>query len=191
MDLCTFDDVKNILGVKDVRDDDIIQELIGNVSAEIESYLDRNTQAIARTEIFDVDLGQRRFRIRAFPITIITNVWNDTSREFAASSIISTADYYADLTNGVFTFDKIFVFAGPGVLKISYTGGMAANTDAFETAFPDIVSACATEVAFRYQHRGQLGIVSAALGGGSMTVGLKQQFLPSVEQVLDLHRNLG
>lgn len=192
MDLCGLSDVKDYLTHKGDENNQILQTLISCVSMEIEDYLDRQATipATAQTEFFDICPGQQFLQVRAFPITSVTGVWNDSTREFVSSSVIDAADYYLDKPRGRFVFDKTFLYSGPGVMKITYLGGMATDTDAFRTTYPAVSFACVQEVAYRFKHRGREAVVSSSMAGASITVIQKKQFTDAVFEILDPYRRV-
>lgn len=188
MDLTTVNSVKDLLGVVADVDDDSIQQYITIVSGEVETYLNRivQTQAVV-TEQIDVIKDQRIFHLKAYPVVSVASVNNDYSRVFGSSTLIAASNYYVNLQTGMLTIDRVHVTPGMGVLKVIYSGGMGLTTSAFMTAYPDISGAVATEVAYRYQRRAQIGTFNVSVGGASVNLASKTQLLPQVEEVLFAH----
>lgn len=189
MELTTVNAVKDLLGVATGdTDDDAIQQLVNSVSGEIETFLNRKVTAAAIVEQVDVKLYQFMFLLKAYPVTSVTDIRNDWDRVFPTGTILPSADYYVDLERGVLYTDRAYgMVTGIGVLKISYTGGMAANTVAFIAAYPDISGACAMECAYRYQRRAHIGVTNISVSGTNVSFSSKTQFLPAVENVLYPH----
>lgn len=186
MDLCTLERVKDSLGKSLDTEDVPIVNLIAEVSHEIEQYLDRVIQNTGsdRTEVHDVKKGQFKFLVDAFPIVTVTSVKNAWDRDFGSATALDSSNYYVDKEGGSINIDRVGLTTGAGTLQVIYQGGMAADTDAFMAAYPDITGACVSEVIFRYLRRTRPGVVTEAISGATITVGQRNQFLVSVENVL-------
>jgi len=187
MELVRLEQVKALLKIKeiDTEADETIQEIVADVSAEVESFLDRDILIQTdKEETFDIEPGQYRFSLRAYPITTLTSVWNDYNRSFGSSTLLSASGYTVNKRTGYLTVDRFVLTPGYGVLKAKYTGGMATDTVSFISAYPAVVSAVTMETAYRYQRRFNLGLIAATVQGGSVTLAAKTQFLPAVEAVL-------
>jgi len=188
MDLVSIELVKAILGPGvGTQGDQALLEIITIVSGQIESYLDRKAQVITYTEQLNVEDGQWKFFLKAYPITSITSVHNDYDRVFASGSLIDATDYYIDLVSGCLTIDKTSLVCGAGMLKVVYVGGMAATEAAFKTAYPDITGAAAIECAARWLRKGHPNTINATIGGATVSFITRDQFLPDVKAVLDGH----
>ena len=84
--------------------------------------------------------------------------------------------------------DGVTLSHGPGVLRVIYAGGMAADEDAFIAAFPDIADACDMQVIAHYQRRSQLGAQGVSIGGGNVSYTGPLKLLPEVRAILAKHR---
>lgn len=186
MDLTTVADVKEYLESQsdDSRVEALIQAFITGLSAEVEQYLDRELVAGTYTEYHDVAYNQFQLFLRAYPVTSITGIWNDTSRVFAASSAVSADTYKLYEDRGKLYFDGIALYPGPGVVKIVYAGGMAADSAAFIAAYPAIAHACAAEVAARFQRKNQQGAAAVNFATGGVSLLPRGQFVTNIEDVL-------
>jgi hypothetical protein len=191
MDLTTVEDVQVLYDFGGAESLDNIAKFIAQVSAEFETELNRQVFIETdKTEQFNVNPGDCRFALKAWPLSAFTTAWNDTDRTFADVSIINASNYYADLTQGIIHFDKYQLSAGPGVLKVQYTGGMASTTAGFITEYPDIAYVAAMEVARRFQRRSQLDTVTLSAGGGTLTTTLQNQFLPQTLETIEKHKRI-
>lgn len=192
MNLCLPEHVKDRLVITNDAHDFIVGQLIAEVSAEIEEYLNRGVQTQSSvTEQLDVHFGEHIFWLKYFPVTSVTDVRIDSERSFGSTTIVLAADYYISTSsgnNGRLVVDKAYLTPGPGYLQVNYAGGMALTTEAFMTAFPAITGACSKEVAYRYQRRSNPGQVNMSAGGAAVTLANKDQFLASVKQALLPHR---
>jgi len=194
MRLAKLEPVKTLLDIDETETefDELLMQLIENVSGEVEDYLGRVVQvpqsagvAAEITEYFDVSLHTVRVRVSAYPVISVTDIRSDTDRTFATSSIVDSKNYYIDSALGIITFKWTMLDIGPGALKVIYKGGMALTTDAFISAYPAINSAVNMEVAARFQRKATLGVVALAMTGGSVTYIQQNQFLPGVQSILD------
>jgi len=169
--------------------DDLLTVLIADYSASFERYLGRQVLVGATTEYFDVEPGQRVFFLVGYPVGSVTSVYHDTSRVWTSGEIASTA-YYLDTSTGYLNIDGAGLFPGPGVLRVIYSGGMAANAAAFIVAFPDISHALDIQVAYHYSRTTSLGATSVSGRDGSVTNEGALNLLPTVRAALNGHRRL-
>ena len=183
MNLTTLENAK--LYITENTASPLLTKLIAWVSANVESYIDREVETIARTEYFDVDPGQRMVIVRAYPITSVASVYNDPAREYTTTSI--TSSDYAAYPDGRIAFDYALSY-GIRALKVTYTGGMAADVAALETAYPDLVEAVTLQVVHEWRRRNSLSEDTAALAQGAITVGGSMRWLPHVKDILDGYR---
>ena len=136
----------------------VIAPFITMVSGMIENYLNRNITIGEYTEYFDVNLSDRVFRLRAYPVTSMSTVRYDTEQVWDSSTIITPDQYRSPVydPNGLLT-----LVAGRAVplgfaaraLKVVYTGGMATNTANFIANFPVIATIADRMVAQYYVSR--------------------------------------
>lgn len=158
--------------------------LIAKVSARAERYLDRGVQVTARTEIFDVYRAMTSVQLRAWPGTI-TTVHNDPARQYAASSLIASTDYYLK-ANGRLQFDFDLI-PGPGALKVVHSCGLAADEAAFVAAYPDIADQLAKQVAWEIKRAKTIGeeSMTSVAGAGGVQINSEVKFLKETKEVLD------
>lgn len=177
MNLTTAQRVKAILadGVGP-KEDALLDQLIVAASAMAESYMRRTALAGTYTEYFDVPQFITAIQLKAWPLTSITSVYNDSARSYGSSTLLDSTGYAAQLETGLLCFDY-YLATGLRSLKVTYIGGMAATADAFVTAYPDIAHAVEMQVVHEFRRRkDSLDGSSASLGVGS--------FLPSGGVVL-------
>jgi len=190
MDLTTTARVTALMGSAfkhDGKAEAQIARIVTLYSEAFKTYLDRETLAAAQTEYLSLGYGQQAVELKAFPVTSVTSVYNDTSREWATGEIAATA-YYLDTATGLMVIDGVTLIHGPGVLRVIYAGGMAADVDAFIAAFPDIADACDMQVIAHYQRRNQLSAQGVSLGGGNVSYTGPIKLLPEVRAILAKHR---
>lgn len=169
--------------------DDQLDAIIAGYSADFERMLDRIVLAAAQTETFDVDRGQRVFSLKAYPVTAVTSIINDTERLFTGDAL-ATTEYSLNLATGLLQVDQAYLLPGPGVLQVIYTGGMALTTAAFITAFPALAFAMDLQVLHHYQRRNSLGATSLSAGQGNVSFQGPLKLLPTVLATIKAHRRI-
>lgn len=136
------------------QDENSILAIIDAVSQAVAEYLRRTIQTQAMTEDFNVYPGCQVFLLSAYPVSSspAATVANDVDRVF--STTLDSAFWYIDRARGVLYVDKTTLWAGPGVLRVTYTGGMGTTTAAFIAAFPAIADVVESEVSRTFRLRG-------------------------------------
>lgn len=172
----------------------LVSQLITSVSYLVQQYLDRQVQSGSQTQYFDVDDGDQVFQLNAYPVSAVASVYYDYQQAWATATLLQSTTYASPLYDptGRMIFYSPFQ---PGrklfnALKVSYTGGMAADTTSFVTAYPDVTQAVELQVAFLYQRRNDLGVQSISGDGGSVSMA-PMELLPMVRTILDNHRRYG
>ena len=147
MDLTTVARVKTLAKIDVASFDTVLGQLVTDWSAAAEKYLNRKTETAAYTKQFDVECGQRVFALDAYgdPATALTEIKIATDRDFAGTSAEDLDDFYLEQDTGLVASD-VNLSTGWGVLQIQWTGGMAADTSSFITAFPDVSEAVEAQV---------------------------------------------
>ena len=193
MDLTTATRVQRLLesgGASVGQHVTLLGDIIPAVSARVEEYLGRSAEAASRTEYFDTEPSLFRVVLEGYPVSSVTSVRYDPLRVYDSSSEIAATEYAVNTARGIISFERVgFVVAARG-LKITYTGGMAADTAAFVAAFPAVAHACDLQVAALIQRRLALGATSVNAGGGSKAWVGGYDLLPEVRSILDLYRRM-
>ncbi len=154
MDLTTRDRARLSIGfeVTSTAQDDRIDQAISLVSAQVQQLLDRFVELTTHIQFFDVFPGQAAFQLQGIPITSITTVENDFNRIFGSGTEVDVGNFAVDSKSGVLQLDRIWPVWGPQVMKITYVGGMAADTAAFIAAFPEIAGLVDMQVGHVLSH---------------------------------------
>lgn len=87
--LVTLAEAKTYLGITGSDDDTLLNSLINNSSAAIESYCDRNFIAQNYSEFYN-GMGQRKLRLRNFPVTSIQRLATGSKLALTVSSTDTT-----------------------------------------------------------------------------------------------------
>ena len=147
--------------------DTLLTELIADVSAAVEDALDGRCQRAARTEYYDLAREQRLVWLKGWPVDTGASfaLYNDRLRGFGVETLAPAANYYLDAEDGSVRFDFYLTSPGPGVVKVVYTGGMAATADAFVTAYPDLARIVDAQVVACWRARTNPAGTKAPRGG--------------------------
>lgn len=152
-----------------------VTQAIKGISQETETELRRYTESVAgRFAYIDVNPGEREFFLKGYPVSDIANIWNDPQRDYGSDSLVDSDNYALYPEDGLIVFDYNPV-AGSRTLKVEYTGGMAADTDAFILAYPDLVQWIDGQLIFNFQHKDDLGLTDT--DGGDVSAGARKFFL--------------
>ena len=193
--LISLEDVREALQFETaeaVSENNLLVSLINRTSARMETYCGRKFKAREYIEYQDGD-GSPMVFTDQFPITTVSDLWDDTEREFtdSASDQISSDDYmiYSDegsirLYNDETTFNK-----GYQNIRITYSGG-------YETIPGDLEQACLDWVLTLYRKIKDRthGYMTKSASGASVLIDLGA--IPnSIKAVLDSYKkpkvNLG
>ena len=178
MDLVYVATVKERLDIKHADDDSLLGTIVTNVSAQIQTHLDRETCATTYTEYFNVMPSQDMFQLRGFPVTSVTTVHNDMEWTFDSSTLLDATEHTCYTDMGVVAVDPGLLNYGQRALKVVYVGGMATSTANFMVSFPDVAEAAIEQCAYVYNSRHHIGGQAVTSQSGSVTwagdVGLLQ-----------------
>lgn len=173
MELTTLARVKDrlVINANESKYDDVIERMIRAASAKIESYLRRQTLKATTTEYFDVEPGRRIDPLKAYPITSITTVHNDTEWTYGSSTLMSSDTYQESSETGLLYVNSAYLITGVRALKVVYVGGMAATTSAFVATpeYANLVNACERQTCFLFNMKGKEGTTAASAGTGNVT----------------------
>jgi len=189
MNLTTLAKVSAYLDAGYAEKTALLNDIIASVSEKVRVYLDRTVTTAATVETFTIEPGARFVKLKAWPVSSIAYVANDTSRTFSSSTYIDSDDYYLDIDAGTIEFDFALT-PGRGALRVSYTGGMAATDAAFVAVYPDIAGAVTMQVVHEFRSRDALAAMSFAAAGVSASTNESVGLLAEVKRVLDLHRRV-
>lgn len=194
MELTTLPRVKDRLAINanESKHDDVIERMIRAASAKVESYLRRQMTKATTTEYFDVTPGQRIFSLKAYPITSITTVHNDTEWVYGSSTLMASDTYQEDADTGLLYVDSAYLITGVRALKVVYVGGMAATTTAFvlDQDYANLVDATERHVCFLFNMRGKEGTTTASAATGNVTWVGSTDLTDGVKKDLDDYRRV-
>lgn len=186
MDLTTAASVKSRLSSLENVDsfDALLGAYVSQLSAAAVQILGRETQTAERTQVFRLARAQAIVSLPAYPVSAVTTVEIASLQNEDWCSV----DHWFDADSG--TLELIREITLNDVrCRVTWTGGMAADTASFVAAFPDIAGAVADQVAFAFQRRDQLGLAAKGAGGASVQIAV-QDWIPSARAILEHHRRV-
>lgn len=187
--LTTLLTVKARIGLApdDIKDDVLLGNFIGWASARFDNECNRVFAAGNYEDEFQGD--ETELRLRAYPVSAITAIAlksNETDGFQAQTNV----DYV--IRRAMLISLRATVGRSSDVLKVSYTGGYVMpvdppDTQKFATLTPlpaDVQQAATEQVAYWWQNKSRLGIVSMSGEGGSIGQFAKLDLLPTVAATL-------
>jgi len=190
MDLVSLADVKLRLNIdtEQEENDSLLAYLITIASGEVEDFLNRAVEIDDFTEYFDVVGKNEQYSLKAYPVTALTNVWNDPDWDYDSGTAISTDYIKTNDATGILYVSKYVLLDGFQALKVSYSGGMAATAAAFKTAYPTLYDACVRHVCYLKQTAKHIGATNVTSHSGNVSFARQEQFLPDVKKILSKHQ---
>jgi len=194
--------VKSYLDFTGTGEDTLIDILIELVSARVADYCDRTfEQESDRVEYPSGGTGLLKMKL--FPITSITSIYEDAQRAFGSGTLVASTEYYSSgdaAAKGLIirksswrrelagTYDNLWL-AGLDIVKVTYSGGYAVASGV--TGVPDdLQRVIAQQVAYLFNRRTALGINSVSGGEGSQSFTGDYEFLPEVKKGLQRYRRI-
>jgi hypothetical protein len=187
MSLVTFEDVRKYINQHDENDIKesqrvVIEDLILKVSKAFSNHCGCNLEATTYTEYLDGNSSDKLFTL-CYPIISVSGIFEDTSREWAASTEIDSEEYFVIGENYVL-MRNYTLNSYPKSVKIVYTAG-------YSTIPEDLKLACIMEVVRIYKNKymsNNVGITSTAVEGITTTYDTGA-FLPDTMSTLEYYKN--
>lgn len=176
--------VKERLNLTDTVDDTMLSNFIALVSGRFEQFCNRKFGRVA-DGTFEFQADASEVIPDRLPIESVSSFDLKTTE---ADGWVAQSDIdYLVRKNTVISLDA--ALGGERELgRVTYTGGYVlpgAEPEAGQTAFPaEIEQACAEQVAYCYQNRDRLGLISIAGQGGAIQQFAQLDLLPFVKEVL-------
>lgn len=186
--IITLSELKSDLGITDATDDAALQRLADGLQGRFEDHCNR---LFARSEsaVEYHDGGTKALYPKRTPIESVSEIIIDPSYDFAAGDALDASDdYRLDPSANRVIYKGGGVWpSGPGIIKLTYTGGyVAAGTTpgSGQTAMPDALRrALLMQAAFEWRNRTTMGAASASLQGQNIQLA-PAKFLPEVLDAL-------
>ena len=181
--LISEEDLKLFLEEEDPDFNDQFGQLIPQVSAQIETFLNRRLKEEARTQYFSG--GRRYYYVDAFPI-------NTSPAPIVLEGDVTQNpddDYYTFEEEGLFEFQYTTLNWRPKTIKITWTGGYTEDAETNVLAVPDdMKQACLLQCAYTFKRRRDLGNSGASTPNGNISYTGAIALLKGVKELLYPHR---
>lgn len=190
LDLCTVAHVKTVhKKFSGSTEDSLLAILVSAVSQQIEEYVGYGLNSEARTQLLNVENGQRIFYLNAAPVASIASVKESSVRDFATegqyTTLTANDDYTFETRRGRLIIGPNFaLYPGMGTLQVVHTGGIASSAADVITNYPSIALACAMQVIHLYHRAPMFGVVSHGGNAGSRTIEEGASLLKAVKEML-------
>jgi hypothetical protein len=177
-------DVKAYLEKTVSNFDTLLDQIIPQVSGQIETYLNRKLKLESRTEYFTG--GRKTYYVSAFPIAAspvpVVTVDDDVQ--------VVDDDYYISENQGLFEFVADTENPNPKAVKIVWTGGYTETTGVL--AVPDDMRlACILQTVHVFKRRNDVGLTNFSTPDGTIAYQGEISLLKGVKELLNPHRSKG
>lgn len=155
MSLDTLSNVKARLGITTSADDTLLGLLQDTADAAIANYCNRDFAGGTFTEYYSG--GSEFIHLRNFPVTSVTSVKLDSTRNFGAETVVSTDDYVVQTDRGVIqSVAGAFLPSEPQVLQVVYATATSSVPADVKEAYSRLVGhgyrRVKTDVAANFQN---------------------------------------
>jgi uncharacterized phiE125 gp8 family phage protein len=185
--LVSLASAKAALGITASSEDDNIERLIDRMSAFAGSYCGRKFISASYTKEYDGH-DDTILLLDQYPVTAVTSVKIDSSREFEAASLVDADDYDLDVDAGLIKLVGIgqtLFPKGLGNIQVVYTAGYATNAVPHDLQHAVLLMVTATYKKDFQQKRS--GISSETVG--DKTVTYESEAIPKAAmKILDQYR---
>lgn len=192
MNATTIERVKRFLpeANRSTEEDALIADIIASTTVSLEQWLRRKFEVVAHTQTFDWMHRRTRLWLPAYPVEASPELElrYDPDHAFGSDTVIDSENYVLALEEGVIYFDRWSPFEGYQVVRITWTGGMAATVDDLEADYPSVVHAATLQVVHEFRRRRRLDMTSLSIGGASVGVAGEMGLLKRVEDLLQPFR---
>ena len=206
LDFTTLARVRRAAGFSD---DDLTQDawlasLISSVSFEMDGELRRFSKQEEQTEILPLWSPNRVLSLKGSPVldtpAPVVKAANDRDFTTSPTTLVRGQDFILENDTGILRFlltldgwtNSIGRVVGPTYIQAVYTGGFAATTAAFMSAYPDLAAAADVQVAYQFKRAKNNSM------GGNLVVGPNStnyngayDWLPSVRRSIALRKKHG
>jgi len=142
------DTLKLHLGVTGTTDDDLLDDLLAQASSLIEELCGRSFEGGSFTE--DHPGGGRIAFLKNYPVTAVTEVKVDSTRQFGSTTVLNENEYYVHLETGlVESLGRPFVsprpgwavkpYEFPGTVRVTYSAPTSSVPPAVQRATVELV----------------------------------------------------
>ena len=189
--LAKLADLKSWLKITDSVDDALLTQLLTGVSERFAQACNRTLERASLTEYHDGGIGA--VSLKAYPIESVTSVKEAWDGDFdAATALTENSDWKQDPATGLIHRVLGVFLSGINSVQVVYTGGYLPpdqTPSGEQVAVPnDIQQAVIEQCRFAWQRRDELGLRSIGVGGGTWSLVMDKEWLPTVKAVILKYR---
>ncbi|MGB0971777.1 MAG: hypothetical protein ACPGVG_12555 [Mycobacterium sp.] len=198
--ICTLEDIRELLGVDipEVDDQGLNPKILYEAAIEATAYqaervTGRHLRVSTSTETVrhSAARGQRRIRLKRYPLGTISEVKNAYSGQFAsAQALTAETDYYPDGERG--TIERLWAdwLPGPGTIQVKHSGsGLWRSADDVDA---DVRHFAARNAKWLVDRKDSLGITSETIEGAAVASFVRGSMLPEFRDAMrELRRRSG
>lgn len=185
--LTEIERIKDLWSKNTDEQDSLITRLLEQTTGTFAKFCNRHFERKERVEDYDARSGGTILPLRGYPVdkTKTFTIINDQTRNFNGSPF-SDDVFHLNENNGLIRLDKVRWTGGPGVIRVTYTGGVAADTkDIFDDEKLVALSMAAElHVVSLLQRKDNLAMTSMSVEGGSIAMANPFTMLPEVKRIL-------
>jgi hypothetical protein len=185
-ELCSLADCKTLLGLTTSAQEAVVTLVKNGVEAFVKNFCGRDFIVTTYTEYPEGD-GGNSIRVRQYPITSITSIHIDASREFTAASLVPATDYITDPRMREIGWIDLYAYQfsrSRGANKIVYVAGHS-------TIPYDLSMAVKAIICKQYKVIDKKMFAEVSQSAGDMTITLSPDTFPKdAMEVLMRHRRI-
>jgi hypothetical protein len=188
MQLATLTELKTLLEKSDTDQDELLNLILTNVSARIESYLNRGLAKATRVE--SRNGGRTNYHLFSYPVSASSPLV--VSVDGTAKTL--DVDYQVFEEEGIISFMNLPAETKFKNVSFSYTGGYDLKTtgeteEEIILVPDDLKHAALLQTAFEFRNRDNIGVQRIDMAGGNRVLyGELTRLLPGVKQMLARYR---
>lgn len=195
MALITAAQARLYVQISGTGEDTDLETLIGRVGKVIAGYLGYPPPSVGASPTLESTThtlyltgdGGRDLPLGLYPVTAITSVQDDPTRQHDGSSYLISSSNYA-IQEG----RALRLTHSSGLTWSSTRGGIKVVCTAGYTSIPEVIQeVCCEEVALRWRRRKQLGVTSSSSGGGSTSPAKPETLSAASKLALSPYRLVG
>lgn len=174
---------------RDNKHEELLNELTNDILNLWDEETNRTWASTTFTEYHSAVEGQKVFMVDNFPITAITDIWDDPTWEYEDGDKLESDDYTYDSEAGIVYADSPFM-EGQNNIKITYTAGYTNSN--FPASLKRILIRQAAHW-FKQAMDQRWDLASKDLPGGAGAKKyntLKSNYLPDFERAIERNRRL-
>lgn len=183
--IVSITEAKDFLKITAETDDAIIESLINRASSWANDYTGRLLLSRTNTEYYDGD-GTGTILLRQYPVTSITNIYDDVDRVFGSNTIIPAPDIILNQESGI-----VRLFNGTAAFNKGMMNVKAVYVAGYVTPPESLKEAVLVHVghSYRRQYADQkFGVVSETTGDRTISY-VNEDFPARAKSLLNPYRS--